>query len=307
MIGIFTVQGEEDMRVFHSVKNLMVVSLLCACHLYAGSNLSSGIQLLKNGDFEKAMAFFKEKVKENEEDATAAYYLGRTYLELGNYKKGIDSFKKAIELKDDVADYHFWLAQALGVKAQNSNKIVQAFVAPKVLREFEKTIELDSSHIGGHVGAANYYLQAPSFMGGSMEKARKEAEALLQLSKNQGRLVFIGIYVKEGKLDLAEREFEEILESFDDSAGNYQFYNSYGYFLLSRKKYDKAIEMFEKQVSLAPDDANSHDSLGDGLRAAGRVEQALCEYSKAVEINPDFKESRKKMNELKKQFRKDNK
>ncbi len=41
---------------------------------------------------------------------------------------------------------------------------------------------------GGHVGAANFYLQAPTIMGGNLAKARKEAELLLKLSEKHGRL-----------------------------------------------------------------------------------------------------------------------
>ncbi|MCK5878924.1 MAG: tetratricopeptide repeat protein, partial [Holophagae bacterium] len=274
------------------------------CHLYADSSLSSGILLLRNSDFEKARDFFKDKVKENEKDDAAAYYLARTYLILGDYNKAITFIKNAIELKNDVADYHFWLAQALGVKTQNSSAIKQAFLAPKILKEFKRTIELDPAHIDGHVGAANYYLQAPSFMGGGLEKARKEAEIVLKLNEKRGRLIFIGIYEKENKLDLAEQEYEDICKSLDDSTDNHQFYNGYGYFLLKRKKYDKAIEIFEKQVRLTPGEANPHDSLGDGFRAMGKLEEALSEYRKALEIDPNLKASRKKIKELEKKLHK---
>ena len=79
---------------------------------------------------------------------------------------------------------------------------------------------------------------------------------------------------------------------------NYGFYNSYGYFLMGQKKYDKAVIMLERQVELAPDQANPYDSLGDGYKAAGKLEKALASYKKAVEINPEFEASVKNVEEL---------
>jgi tetratricopeptide (TPR) repeat protein len=281
---------------------LALASLIYVCPLQAGSNLDKGTQYLKNEEYEKAKEFFVEKVRGNKRDGAANHYLGRTYLLLGDHDKAIDYCKRAVEIDDVIADYHYWLGQALGMKAQNSNVITQALLAPKILREFERTVEIDSTHVGGHVGAANFYLQAPSFMGGDIGKAYKEAEILLKLDERQGRLILIGIYERENKLDLAEEAYEDYDRSFNDSTDNDGFYSSYGYFLVKRKKYNKAIEMFQKQVRVATDRAYPYDSLGDGYRAAGRFEEALSLYHKAVEIDPHFKPSLKKIEELKKQL-----
>jgi tetratricopeptide (TPR) repeat protein len=273
--------------------------------LYADGRLDEGIRYLKHGEYEKAREFFGAKVRENQNDAEANCYLGRSCLMSGEPDKAVDYCGKAVKLDNQTAEYHFWLGQTLAVKAQNSNFIKQALIAPKILKEFERTIELDSTHVGGHAGAGNYYVQAPSVIGGGMEKARKEAEILMRLNEKQGRLLFIQIHEKENKPDLAGQEYEKFDKSFNDSTDNYQFYNSYGYFLLKLKKYGEAVEMFKKQVQLASDKANPHDSLGDGLAAAGRLEEALAEYRKALELDPRFKASAKKIKELTKQLRKE--
>jgi D-alanyl-D-alanine carboxypeptidase len=106
-------------------------------------------------------------------------------------------------------------------------------------------------------------------------------------------------------LDLAAKEYEIFAGSFNDSTDNYQFYNNYGYFLLKQKNYDKAISMFQKQVQLAPADANAHDSLGDGFRAAGKLDEALAEYGAALKIDPNFKASQEKYQEIKNQLSKE--
>jgi len=286
------------MKQLRLLQILLFMILICINNLQANDNLEKGIQLLKNGQYDNAKEYFSTKVTENGKDADANYYLGRTYLMLGDYDKAIEYLNTATELDNNVADYHYYLGHSLRIKAQNSNLIKQAWLAPNILKEFERTIELDSTHISAHIGVANFYLRAPSFMGGDIDKAQKESKILLKLSEKHGRLILIGIYEKENKIDLAEQEYEIFEKSFNDSTDNYSFYNSYGYFLLKQKKYDKAIEMFQKQVRLAPDQVNPHDSLGDGLRAAGRFEEALAEYQKALTIDPNFKISKNKAKEL---------
>jgi len=286
---------------------IFFIILFCLNNLQATDIFEKGIQLLKNGEYDKAKDYFNKKIAENGKDADANYYLGRTYLLLDDYDKAIEYLNTAIGINSNIADYHFYLGHSLRVKAQNSNLIKQAWLAPDIVKEFERTVELDSTHIPAHIGVANFYLRAPSFMGGDIDKAQKEANILLKLSEKHGRLILIGIYEKEHKTELAEQEYENFHKSFNDSTDNYSFYNSYGYFLLKQKKYDKAIEMFREQVRLAPDQVNPHDSLGDGLRAAGRLEDALAEYQKASAIDPNFKISKNKVKELHNEIRRSNK
>ncbi len=47
-----------------------------------------------------------------------------------------------------------------------------------------------------------------------------------------------------------------------------------------------------------PRSANVWDSLGDGYRAKGQVEQAIAAYPKALEIDPNFAVSSRNLEEL---------
>jgi tetratricopeptide (TPR) repeat protein len=284
---------------------LVLVTLFAYNLLFAGNNLETGIRLMNEGKYAEAKEYFKEKVKENVNDDLAYNYLGRCYLQSGAYENAIECCEKAVAINDQVADYHFWLGQALTVKLQNSNMFKRILLAPKVLDEFKKTVKLDSTHVGGHLYLGYYYLQAPALGGGDLKKAKNESAILLKLDEKQGRLLLIQIYDKENKLDLAAKEYEIFAGSFNDSTDNYQFYNNYGYFLLKQKNYDKAISMFQKQVQLAPADANAHDSLGDGFRAAGKLDEALAEYGAALKIDPNFKASQEKYQEIKNQLSKE--
>lgn len=62
--------------------------------------------------------------------------------------------------------------------------------------------------------------------------------------------------------------------------------NSLGYRLLSRKKTADAIRIFELNVKLYPNSANTYDSLGEAYIAAGDNAQAVKNYEKSLSLNP---------------------
>lgn len=62
-----------------------------------------------------------------------------------------------------------------------------------------------------------------------------------------------------------------------------QTVNQVGYQFLGREDYDDAIAFFRYNVGLYPKSANVFDSLGEAYENAGRLEEALASYSKAVE------------------------
>ncbi len=67
--------------------------------------------------------------------------------------------------------------------------------------------------------------------------------------------------------------------------------NRFGYALLQNKKVVEAIEIFKLNVESYPNSANVYDSLGDALDAAGRREEAIKSYEKALSIDPNYPSS----------------
>ena len=62
--------------------------------------------------------------------------------------------------------------------------------------------------------------------------------------------------------------------------------NEMGYSLLRSKKLDDALKVFEANIALYPEDANAHDSLGEGYAEAGRKKEAIHHYKKSLVLNP---------------------
>ncbi|MBZ4421283.1 alpha/beta hydrolase-fold protein [Myxococcus sp. RHSTA-1-4] len=64
-----------------------------------------------------------------------------------------------------------------------------------------------------------------------------------------------------------------------------------GYWHLREKQLPQALAVFERTVALYPDSANAHDSLGDALEAAGRLQEALTHCERAVALGREHQDA----------------
>jgi tetratricopeptide (TPR) repeat protein len=266
--------------------------------LFAQNNLEEAKQLAKEKKFEEAKNILEDIIDGNDKNDEAFFLLGKMNMALRNFEDASENFEEAVELNKGNSDYHFWLGRAYGADAMQSNFITKAILAPKIKTQFETAVALDGNNVGARVGLAQFYLQAPGIIGGDVDKAMEQGQALLKLDEPNGRIILAQVYQEKGQNDLADEQYRLLLEKYGDDKKYAGIYNAYGYRLLSQGKLDEAIQAFKKQVELAPERANSYDSLGDAYRKSGKFQLAIEQYKKALEINPNFEASKTKLNDL---------
>ena len=91
----------------------------------------------------------------------------------------------------------------------------------------------------------------------------------------------------EGGKEAAMKAFAEM----KDRRGEVQFdetdFNALGYRLMQQGNLKGAIVIFELNAGAFPGSWNVHDSLGEALLNAGRLDRAAKCYEKSLELNPD--------------------
>ena len=75
--------------------------------------------------------------------------------------------------------------------------------------------------------------------------------------------------------------------------------NTLGYALLQKQRVADAIEIFKLNTEAYPNSVNVYDSLGDAYQAAGRKEDAIKAYEKALSIDPNYSSSLENLRKLK--------
>jgi tetratricopeptide (TPR) repeat protein len=102
-------------------------------------------------------------------------------------------FEQAIKADPNVGLYHLWLGRAVGTQAQRASIVRQPFLARRVKAEFEKAVELDPSLLDARDGLITFYLQAPGFMGGSLEKAKEQQRLIAARDPMRGHSAAVEI------------------------------------------------------------------------------------------------------------------
>ena len=90
----------------------------------------------------------------------------------------------------------------------------------------------------------------------------------------------------------ADRLLREVSNATENSFRNFESdVNALGYRLLNDDRLDDAIIVFEINTRAYYDSANTYDSLGEALALAGRDEEAIDAYRRALEIDPEYRSS----------------
>jgi Flp pilus assembly protein TadD len=76
-----------------------------------------------------------------------------------------------------------------------------------------------------------------------------------------------------------------LFASYKSNADSHQ---NFGFALLKTGRVEEAIGQFQKTLQMRPDGEAAHDDLGAALEQMGKVDEAITEYQKAVQIDPAF-------------------
>ena len=151
------------------------------------------------------------------QSAVAEFKTGRALMDSNKADAAVKAFERAVALDDKNPEYHLWLGNAVGSVAQNASVLRQPFLARRVKAEFERAVQLDPSNIGAREGLVSFYVRAPGVMGGSMARAREQAEAIAKINPMRGHFARASIAVNQKDLATAERELRAAADENPDS------------------------------------------------------------------------------------------
>jgi len=105
---------------------------------------------------------------------------------------------------------------------------------------------------------------------------------------------------------LGESDLETALAFYEDLKTNhpdeYDFreaeLNQLGYVLLAEERLNEAIGIFQLNVKIYPQSSNVYDSLGEAYMKNGQKEEAIKNYEKSLELDPDNSNAKEMLNKL---------
>jgi tetratricopeptide (TPR) repeat protein len=207
--------GIQFVRMFRSWPKILLI-LLFALGVSAYGETSR--ELLAAGRADEAIQTLQERIRISSSDAESNNLLCRAYFMLEEWDRGIDACERAKELDPHASLYELWLGRAYGEKADRAGFLSAAGLAKKVRTSFERAVELDPRSWEARTDLAEFYLEAPSIVGGGKDKARDQAEAILPLNPAMAHWILGRIAEKNKDTGTAEREYRaEIAASHSGS------------------------------------------------------------------------------------------
>lgn len=154
------------------------------------------------------------RVLQSMPDKDAAVYdlMGRDYYMQGDYKRSTESLERALAAEPGVAVHALWLGRAYGRRAESASIFTAPGFATKARQYLERAVELDPRDLDALADLFDYYVEAPGFLGGGMEKAQRTAAQMSVVSPAEGYLAQAKLAEKHNQYSTAETHLRKAVE-----------------------------------------------------------------------------------------------
>lgn len=227
---------------------LALFSAVAAFSTAAGSPavVSEASALYQRTDYEDSLHVLS---RDPTPDAVVYLLSGKNYFMLGDYKRAIDFFEKALALSPSDSEYELWLGRAWGRRAETSGWWMAPMLASKARQHFEKAVALDSHNREASNDLFDFYLNAPGFLGGGIEKA--EAIARKIASERPPESEFEQAQIADRRKDhaAAETHLRRAMELAPGQPGRRVDLARY---LAQRGRLSESDQLFEEARKMAP-------------------------------------------------------
>jgi len=164
------------------------------------SNLDQGLA-------NDAIQRLSEALSKNPGDAQAHNLLCRVYFEEQRLDNANHECEQAVRLSNDNSNYHLWLGRIYGEKAGHAGYFEAYGLSKKIRNEFETAVKLDPRNVDALVDLTQFYTEAPSIVGGGIEKAVAIADKLADLDTSRAHEMRARIAAQQKNFERAESEF----------------------------------------------------------------------------------------------------
>ena len=243
--------------------------------------IDEGARLFDEGKYDEARSYYSGVLQKDSTDVDAVIHMGRIALRQDDYDGAIRWMEEALVLAPDSSNVHYWAATAYVVKLQRKNAFE---LLDKVKSEINTAVDLDSSNVDARMFLAGFLLNAPPFAGGSVDKAREQADIIMGYDRFRGQLFWAEIYKKEKKFDDAAGAYEAAAAADPDSPDPYY---QLGMMYQSNELYDEAFAAFEKALTADPKATNALYQIGrTGVISGENLDRAVSALEQYLQTEP---------------------
>ena len=209
------------------------------------------------------------------------YLLGRINTWEGDAESAFDWFEKAVKADSNTADYQYWLGMLYGARAQRANVFGKPGKARRARKAFETAVRLDPDHLPARIKLLEYHLHAPGILGGSKEKALKQASEIASRNTMEGHMAWALIHAKEEAQDKREKAY---LDAVALANGDVRPVISLATLYLRDDRRLDAIRVYETYLQSYPDRSTILRRLSNQYRLEKKNDKAYQAARRSLEV-----------------------
>lgn len=182
-------------------------------------------------------------------DAAVYELIGKALYMQGEFKRASQAFEKAVKAQPSSSTLQNWLGRAYGRRAETASFITAPGLASKARTCFERAVELNPRNLDAAGDLFEYYLEAPGFMGGGLEKAEALARRVQSVSPAEHHYMMARIAEKREQYPAAEQHYRRAVEAAPKQVGRIL---DLAKFLAQRGRIEESEAALRTAESLAP-------------------------------------------------------
>ena len=313
-------------------------AVMAAANAKQETGLEAGRRAYEASDYAKAIQALQAAAAKDPQNGDVQLLLVKSYLELQEYDPTIKSAEKAVAIDPQNSVYHEWLGRAYGEKADHASLFSAISLAKKTRKEFETAIQLDGKNFSARQALIEFDCSAPGIVGGGEEKALPQIKQLAEMDAAEGHYAAGNCRRQKKDFAVADEEFAKALESNPKSAGliydigDYavkrgqperllavavtgervapgdprgKFYRGVA-LILKKENPEEAERLLREYAKKAPmrsgypRPAAAHAWLGRLFEDQNKMEEAVKEFERALELDSNNKMAHEALKRLKK-------
>ena len=277
------------MRVINFICALLVCLTLAAAARAEETPLEKAKGAFEKGEYTQAIEILKSAAGSEANNGDIFVLLARSYLELNQYDAAVSSAEKAVAINPKDSNYHRWLGEAYGAKADHASMLSAYSLARKTQKEFDAAVQLDARNFDAQQDLIQYDCTAPGMVGGGEEKAQPLIEKLMKMDAAEGHYATGICRAQKKDYAAADAEFAKALDGKPKTAN--RIYDIGDYFV-QRKNAEKLLAAAAAGEDLAPHDPRGKFYRGVALILQGEkpaeAEKLLKDYLQLAPMNSDY-------------------
>lgn len=219
-----------------------------------------------------SVTLFSHAIEVTKDNYIAYYNRGTAYSNLGRWQEAIADFGHAIKIRPDYADPY----NGRGIAYDKLDRWQEA------IEDLSRAIRIRPYYADAYINRGVVYREI-----GRSDEAIEDFTEAIRIRPDHARAHYslAGVLRMQGRPDEAITHYQQAIRIDRTIAGAHL---DLGLLLLDKHRYSEAIQSLTEAIRLAPDMAQAFVGMGRALSESGKPEEGLAAFRKGVELDPNL-------------------